>query len=647
MTVQMKSIIVGTAGHIDHGKTTLVKALTGIDADRLEEEKRRGITIDLGFAHMDLPTPNGETLRLGFVDVPGHERFVRNMLAGVGGIDLVLLVIAADEAIKPQTREHFDILQLLGVQRGITVLTKSDSVDEETLDVVRLEVEEFLRGTFLEPPNSPIIAVSSLTGAGLDDLKQAMISAASSAQPRDSAAIARLPIDRVFSMKGFGTVLTGTLVAGTIRREDELEVFPSGRRVRVRGVQVHGKTADSAIAGQRTAVNLAGASIEDLARGMTLVPPGTFGTTRRADVLLRLLPSAPRALKNRARVHFHSYTMETVAEVVLHSRSEAESSGNIGPLQLLPGREALARLKLPEAAFLLPGDRFIIRQFSPVVTIGGGVVLDATPISRVSGHSGYLKVLVEGDVEAILEARIARRQHQGISMSGLVAETGWARSVIETQLATAIKIGGVVRAGELFLHGPALEALKLRIVSAAEHFHKANPLVSGISKEELRSQVETAPEVFETVATALARDKKLEVLGDLVRLPGHGVVMKDEEAESKRKIEDAFASAGLKVPALHEVLAGLKVDKIRAQKIVTLLLRDKLLVKVSDELVFHRSALEELRRQMAAYKIKSAKIDVAKFKELTGVSRKYAIPLLEYLDRERVTRRVGDVREIF
>src|ERR1700692_1356067 len=341
MTVQMKSIIVGTAGHIDHGKTTLVKALTGIDADRLAEEKRRGITIDLGFAHMDLPTPEGETLHLGFVDVPGHERFVRNMLAGVGGIDLVLLVIAADESIKPQTREHFDILQLLGVQRGITVLTKTDAVDREMLDVVRLEVEEFLRGTFLEPPKSPIIAVSSLTGAGLDDLKQAMISAASSAQPRDSAAIARLPIDRVFSMKGFGTVLTGTLVAGTIRREDELEVFPSGRRVRVRGVQVHGQPTDPAIAGQRTAINLAGVSTDDLARGMTLAPPGTFGTTRRADVLLRLLPSAPRALKNRARVHFHSYTMEAVAEVALHSRDESDSSGNIGPSQLLPAHQAL------------------------------------------------------------------------------------------------------------------------------------------------------------------------------------------------------------------------------------------------------------------------------------------------------------------
>src|SRR5271167_1668057 len=282
----MKSIIVGTAGHIDHGKTALVKALTGIDADRLEEEKRRGITIDLGFAHMDLSTPTGEILRLGFVDVPGHERFVRNMLAGVRGIDLVLLVIAADEAIMPQTREHFDILKLLGVQRGITVLSKSDAVDAETLDVVRLEVEEFLRGTFLDNPKS-IIAVSSLTGAGLDELKRAMVAAAAEVRPRDSHAIVRLPIDRVFTMKGFGTVVTGTLVAGTIRREDELEVFPTGRRVRVRGVQVHGQPAEAALAGQRTALNLAGASTEDLSRGMTLAPPAAFEATRQADVRLR------------------------------------------------------------------------------------------------------------------------------------------------------------------------------------------------------------------------------------------------------------------------------------------------------------------------------------------------------------------------
>jgi selenocysteine-specific elongation factor len=639
----MKSIIVGTAGHIDHGKTALVKALTGIDADRLAEEKRRGITIDLGFAHVDLTAPGGNILRLGFVDVPGHERFVRNMLAGVGGIDLVLLVIAADEAIKPQTREHFDILQLLGVQRGITVLTKSDAVDAEMLEVVRLEVEEFLRGTFLETPSAPIVAVSSLTGAGLPDLKRAMVEAAAGVQPRDSEAIARLPIDRVFSMKGFGTVVTGTLVAGTIRREDELEVFPKGRRVRVRGVQVHGQTAEAAVAGQRTALNLPGASTEDFSRGMTLVPPATFAATRRADVRLRLLNLAPHPLKDRARAHFHSYSMESVVEIVLH---EQKGSGSIGRPQLMPGQEMFARLKLPEAALLLPGDRFIIRQFSPVVTIGGGIVLDAAPLPRVRGGVSLLEILAGGDAEAILKARITRRQHEGISIAQLVAETSWTSNVIETQLAPAVKAGTVVRAGERFLHAPVLEQLKLHTLSALADFHKKNPLVGGISKEELRARVDATPEVFEAVAGTLVRDKKIEVAGDLVRLPGLGVVMKDEEAESKKKIEDAFFAAGLKVPALSEVLAGLRVDRVRAQKIVTLLLRDKTLIKVSDELVFHRTALEELRRKVAAYKVKSPKIDVAAFKEMTGVTRKYAIPLLEYLDRERVTKRVGDAREI-
>jgi selenocysteine-specific elongation factor len=631
----MKSIIVGTAGHIDHGKTALVKALTGIDADRLQEEKRRGITIDLGFANMDLPYSNGETLRLGFVDVPGHERFVRNMLAGVGGIDLVLLVIAADESIKPQTREHFDILQLLGVQRGITVLTKSDAVDAETLDVVRLEVEEFLRGTFLEPPKSPISAVSSLTGAGLDDLRQAMLAAATEVQPRDSRALPRLPIDRVFTMKGFGTVVTGTLVAGTIRREEELEVYPSGRKVRVRGVQVHGHSADSALAGQRTALNLAGATTEDLSRGMILAPPATFSATRRVDVRLHLLSSAPRPLKYRARVHFHANTMETVAEIVLH-----------GTKQLAPGSDAFARLKLPEPALLLPGNRFIIRQFSPIVTIGGGVVLDPAPIPRMPEHERFLQVLADGIPESVLAVRIERRGHSGISMSQLIAETGWTRDFIEAQLARTLQVVRVLRVGELFVDAAAIVRLQQLIVNSVMEFHKKNSLVGGIAKEALREQVKASSEVFSAALDLLVREKNIEATGDLVRFPGRGVVMKDEEAESKTKIEAAFASAGLKVPALPEVIAGLKVDKARAQKIVTLLLRDKVLVKVSDELVFHRSALEQLRRLVAAQKAKTPKMDVATFKELTGVSRKYAIPLLEYLDRERVTRRVGDVREI-
>jgi selenocysteine-specific elongation factor len=631
----MKSIIVGTAGHIDHGKTALVKALTGIDADRLDEEKRRGITTDLGFAHMDLTASSGEIVRAGFVDVPGHERFVRNMLAGVGGIDLVLLVIAADEAIKPQTREHFDILQLLGVQRGITLLTKSDAVDAETLDVVRLEVEEFLRGTFLESPQSPLLAVSSLTGVGLEGLKRALVAIAAELRPRDSGAIARLPIDRVFTMKGFGTVVTGTLVAGTIRREDELEIFPTRRRVRVRGVQVHGQVAERAIAGQRTALNVAGASTEDLSRGMTLAAPAMLEATTRVDVSLRLLASAPRPLKNRARVHFHSYTTETVAEVLLH-----------GTKEIVPGEQAFARLKLPKAALLLPGDRFILRQFSPVFTIGGGVVLDAALVPRAPGHAEFLNILAGGDAEAIVAARIARRHLNGISLARLIGETGWTEALLQIHLAQLQHKKLVSRAGEVLLNTSVRDELKLRIVSTVNGFHKQNPLAGGIGKEELRTQMEASAEVFDAVAAEMARERKVELAGDLVRLPGRGIVMKEEEAESKKTIEDAFASAGLKVPGLSEVIAGLKIDKARGQKIVTLLLRDKLLVKISDELVFHRSALDALRRQLAAYKIKSATIDVAQFKELTGVSRKYAIPLLEYLDRERVTKRVGDARAI-
>jgi selenocysteine-specific elongation factor len=640
----MRSIIVGTAGHIDHGKTALVKALTGIDADRLAEEKRRGITIDLGFAHMSLSAADGSTLQIGFVDVPGHERFVRNMLAGVGGIDLVLLVIAADESIKPQTREHFDILQLLGVKRGITVLTKSDAVDGETLDVVRLEVEEFLRGTFLESPNAPIVAMSSLTGAGLEELKRAIVSAAASVEPRDSQALARLPIDRVFTMKGFGTVVTGTLISGTVQREDELEVFPAGRKVRVRGIQVHGSAAERAVAGQRTALNLAGATMEDLSRGMTLAPAETFRPTRMIDVHLRLLASAPRILKDRARVHFHAYSTEAIGEVVFQRSNELNPQG----FKVAPGGQAFGRIRLPEPVLLLPGDRFILRQFSPVVTIGGGVVLDAAPMPRVKQVivDTLLQHALAGRTAEMLALRVGRRGYRGLTIAQAVAETGLRPATIQRHLREKLANGSVLKFGGVFFHSETMSALATLIPQTLGDFHKANPLVAGLAKETLREQFTLSPEVFTAVLERLTREKKVELAGELVRLPGRGVVMKDEEAESKKTIEEAFSAAGLRVPALHEVLAGLKIDKGRAQKIVTLLLRDRVLVKISDELVFHRTALEQLRGQMAARKAKSAVIDVAGFKEMTGVSRKYAIPLLEYLDRERVTKRVGDSRQI-
>jgi selenocysteine-specific elongation factor len=629
----MKSIIVGTAGHIDHGKTALVKALTGIDADRLEEEKRRGITIDLGFAHLQLSGPDGERLRFGFVDVPGHERFVRNMLAGVGGIDLVLLVIAADEGIKPQTREHFDICRLLAIRRGITVLTKSDLVDAEALALVRDDVEDFLRRSFLDTSKAPIIAVSALKGAGLEELKRELIRVGREASAKDSAAITRLPIDRVFTMKGFGTVVTGTLVAGTICKEDELELFPASKRVRVRGVQVHGAAAEKAVAGERTALNLAGVEKHELQRGMVLASPGLLQTSSRIDVNLSLLGSA-RPLKTGSRVHLHAFASETIATLKLYENKQLE-----------PGADAFAQLRLSNPLLLVPGDRFIIRQVSPVVTIGGGVVLDAMPVQKMplAARLEFLKIQAAGDPKSALLARIARRAEQGLALSQAVAETGWRKEVVEAHLKegpTAFSLGSVL------IHGEAFASVMRAIFASIAKFHEQNPLAAGMTLAALRENVSASVELFDFALDSMLRARKIEVTGEGLRLPGRGVVMKDEESESRQIIEQSFGSAGLKVPALKEVLAGLKIDQVRAHKLVTLLLREKVLIKVSDDLVFHQSALAELRKRLAAQKLISPRLDVARFKDLTGVSRKYAIPLLEYLDRERVTKRVGDARVI-
>jgi selenocysteine-specific elongation factor len=640
----MKPVIVGTAGHIDHGKTALVRALTGIDTDRLAEEKRRGITIDLGFANMELAAKSGEKLRLGFVDVPGHERFIRNMLAGVGGIDMVLLIISAEESIKPQTREHFDICRMLGIGRGITVLTKSDLVDEETLDVVRMEAREFVRGSFLA--EAPILAVSAKTGAGLDELRTAMAEVSSETRVKDANAPMRLPIDRVFTIRGFGTVVTGTLISGTVRKEQEVQVHPLGVRTRVRNVQLHGAGAESAVAGQRTALNLANVAVEDLARGMVLTGAGEFLPTRRVDVKLDLLAGAA-PLKDRARVHFHAHTAETVASVVLYGKPASEES-NGSPRQLAGGSSAYAQLRLARPLLLLPGDRFIVRQFSPLITIGGGVVLDAEPLMKKPAHEhvAFLQTAETAGRAELLEARIARRGMRGLTEVGAVMETGWTRaetSRVAKELAAAKRI---VAFGARYLKTAAVAEAEDSLLTESNRFHDENRLVAGISKEELRERVGIETDVFTGVLERLTAVKKLVVVGEIVQVPGRGVTMKSEESDSKRVIEEAFAQAGLKVPALKEVLAGIKLDRTRAQQVVTLLLRDKVLVKLADELVFHRTALERLRMQVAAAKTQSPKIDVARFKELTGLSRKYAIPLLEYLDRERVTRRVGDERVI-
>ncbi|HEX7892579.1 MAG TPA: selenocysteine-specific translation elongation factor, partial [Terriglobales bacterium] len=511
----MKSIIVGTAGHIDHGKTALVKALTGIDADRLEEEKRRGITIDLGFAHWETSAAGGEKLRFGFVDVPGHERFVRNMLAGVGGIDLVLLVIAADEGIKPQTREHFDICRLLSIQRGITVLTKSDLVDSDTLDVVRMEVEDFLRGSFLE--SAPIIPVSSLKGTGLDELKAELIRAAADLAVRDSAAIARLPIDRVFTMKGFGTVVTGTLIAGSVQKDEELELFPAKKRVRVRGVQVHGSSSSHAVAGERTALNLVGVEKSDLARGMMLATPGVLEPSSRFDVKLSLLRSA-RPLKSGARVHLHAFSAETIAIVRLLEGKQME-----------PGSDGFAQVQTGDPLLLVPGDRFIIRQFSPVITIGGGIVLDAFAPKKIplQASMDFLKALSAGDFKTAVLARISRRGQDGIAISQIIAETGSSPKIVRSTTSDLESAGAVVRFQDLLIEKHSLAALVASVRGIVADFHASNPLVAGISKDTLREKSDTSQLAFEAALDAAVGAKQLQVSQDLVHLPGRGVVMKD------------------------------------------------------------------------------------------------------------------------
>jgi len=634
----MKSVTVGTAGHIDHGKSTLVRALTGIDPDRLEEEKRRGITIDIGFAHLELPMPDGrDRLRLGFVDVPGHERFVRNMLAGVGGIDLVILVVAADESIKPQTREHFDICRMLNIRRGLTVLTKADLVDSDTLEVVRLEVEEFLRDSFLDPGTAPIVPVSATTGLGLERLRQELARVANDAPARDPQAAFRLPIDRVFTIKGFGTVATGTLISGTVRKDEEVEVLPGARRVRVRGIQNHNQAAEYAIAGQRTALNLAAVAPEELARGMMLVPAGLFRAGKRLDVEIDLLRSA-RPLKDRARVHLHAYTAETIAEVVLVGRKE-----------LRPGETGLAQLRLAEAVALVPADRFILRQFSPVITIAGGSVLDTAPQARrlsAADHAAFLRRLQSASREELLAARIVRRQARGLLLSDAVAESGWLAAQLAPVVASLVQSKQVVQIGESLVASECFQGARTELLNRLTSFHDKNRLVAGMNRQELRDQLDLEPPVFAGVVESLVRERRIELQEELIRIPGRGVAMQTDEAESKKHIEEAFLKAGLEVPALKDVLASLKLDRARAQQIVTLLLRDRTLIKVNEDLVFHHQALADLKAKLLEMKKISPKIDISRFKDMTGVTRKYAIPLLEYFDREHVTRRVGNERII-
>src|SRR5262245_35597469 len=544
----MKRIIVGTAGHIDHGKTSLVKALTGVDADRLKEEKERGITIDIGFADLIV----GD-VHFGFVDVPGHERFVKNMLAGAHGIDLVTLVVAADESVMPQTREHFDICRLLEVKSGLVVITKADLVDEEFLQLVEAEIADFVSGSFLE--GAPVLRVSSRTGAGVEELKKTISQLAAKAKERDDRAVARLPIDRAFTIKGFGTVVTGTLIAGRIRAGDELELLPSissagNRRARARGLQVHGKSTAEALAGERAAINLQGVELAEVGRGQTLAPAGRLETSSMLDARLRLLDSAPRSLRTRSRVRLHIGTAEVLARVILLGQSE-----------LAVGASCFAQLRLEAPTLALPGDHFIVRSYSPVITIGGGVIIDALPRKHRLREAAQAVSRLEGLSAADEIERIAllveMAGERGMSQGEIAARSGSPDEVIKRAAETITKARRAVTASQTPQSGqsvltpliarPAFEELAKRVRALLKEFHLKSPLESGMGREEIREKIfaHLPPDIFRAVIANLVERKEVAAEKDLLRLATYRVALSAEEQAAKDHLAALFAKAGL------------------------------------------------------------------------------------------------------
>lgn len=636
-------IIVGTAGHIDHGKTALVRALTGTDADRLPEEKQRGITIDIGFAELEL-----EGVHFGFVDVPGHERFVKNMLAGASGIDVVMLVIAADEGVMPQTREHFEICRLLGLERGLIVLTKSDLVDEETLDLARLDAAELVAGSFLE--NARVVAVSSIDGSGIDELKHELASVASLVPARNDMKATFLPIDRSFTVKGFGAVVTGTLVCGEIAEGDELDLLPVGRRVRVRGVQTHGRKVAIALPGQRTAVNLAGIDHSEIERGMLLAAAGVIRPSNIFDAEIEILAGAPKPLRSRQRVRVHIGTAEVLARVFVIGES-----GSVDP-----GERAFVQFRLESPIACLIGDRFIVRSYSPQITIGGGRVLrpnaakhrrrdietTATLLSAISAAGD--------DTAAIVCLLVEDSGAAGITGSDLRSITGWSERVFREAIESSERTGKITDLSGRLIAVKEFDLLRSKVLTAVTAFHQREPLASGISREAIREQVfrHLPSAIFAAAITSLESEGKIIAEKETIRSADHRTELSPREAKAADSLRQTYLDARFEPPRPSDALAKAVMDSgliiSDAQKIFQLLLKSGEILKINEDLYFAAPAIDDLKIAVRSWADKSPDrvIDVAKFKEIAGVSRKYAIPLLEYFDRERVTVRAGDKRMV-
>jgi selenocysteine-specific elongation factor len=631
----MKHLILGTAGHIDHGKTSLVKALTGIDTDRLKEEKARGITIELGFAHLDLPGG----FELGIVDVPGHERFVRSMVAGVGGMDLVMLVIAADEGVMPQTREHLDICQLLGVRKGLVALTKIDMVDPDWLGLVTEEVRDYLAGSFLE--TAPIVPISSRTGEGLDRLKDELARLAGEVEEKKGEGPFRLPVDRVFTITGFGTVVTGTLLSGEIGVGNEVEVLPAALPCRVRGIQTHGRKSDRGLAGQRLAVNLQGVEHTEIVRGDIVVPRGIYRPTWIVDARLNYLPTAPRQLKHRSTLRLHSATYEVPAKVIMIDRDV-----------LLPGESAFVQLRLAKPVLLLPGDPFVLRTYSPQATLAGGTVLDPNPLRRRRRSAEALELLQaleSGEEAEKIRLMVVASLLSGLSLEEIVNRTGMSVKRIEAALTALLSSGDlvqVVKEPRTFLSRQAFDTIKARLHTELQAYLQDNPMKEGMGKEELKSRIPKRSDLrfFGPCLTALEKEGKAVAERDLVSLPGRKSGVAAEQVDIQAKVATTLHKGGMEPPTIKEFCDTLGCTEKAALEHLNFLAREGKAVKIKSDIFYAPEPLAAIREKLVAHLRNTGEITPGEFRDLTGLSRKFMIPLLEYFDQEKVTIRIGDKR---
>jgi selenocysteine-specific elongation factor len=627
----MKQIVIGTAGHIDHGKTALVKALTGIDCDRLKEEKERGITIELGFAHYRF----GNELLAGIVDVPGHERFVKHMVAGAWGIDMVLFVVAADESVMPQTREHLDICDLLGIKRGIIAITKKDLVEPDMVELVKEEIEDLVRGRFLE--SAPIIPVSSATGENIDLLKEHIQRVAEEIQEKSKEGIFRLPVDRVFTIRGFGTIVTGTCISGHIRVADEVEIYPTGRRAKVRNIQAYHEDAEEASAGQRVALNLQGIEKQELERGTIIGRAESLMLTSRIDATFRYLKLPFKAIKNNTVLRFHVATTQVEARLILLDRNSVE-----------PGDEVFAQFLFMEPIVVLPGDRYILRGSYTVQTLGGGIVLDILPkkhIRKTEVLARTFSLLRHGSIMDKAEYHIQKGAFEGIPKERLAVLMGTEEKVIEKEIAELTGSGRAKPVGKILVHANYFADYKTMLHRLLTEFHEKNPLKIGISKEELRTRLpKVEPQVFQSALDELLAEGRLDIEKDKVRLKSAARTADKSVEQLEEQILKRLHQYGLTPPMMAEFSTEMKTRDNSLRDILEKLAYEGKVTKIKGDMYFHAGIIAELKKKVMDHLTKNKEMVPADFKNITGVSRKYMIPLLEYFDETKLTIRIGDKR---